>query len=84
MRIFRLRRSGEDVPIMPFESYLRDMDVDAYADTLLASVPSLKEVQVSVRGSEAGCVRQADRRRTEPDDRNTVNASSHGSKDETT
>ena len=34
MRIFRFHIGDEGLPPMPFETYLRDMDVDAYADTL--------------------------------------------------
>lgn len=58
---------------MPFEVYLRDMDVDAYADTLFAEVASLKEVRVAVVSSREGSTRQADRKRT------TTNASGEGS-----
>ncbi|KAM5538644.1 hypothetical protein V8D89_007673 [Ganoderma adspersum] len=54
---------GEELPPMPFEVYLQDMDVDAYADTLFASAASLKELQVSVVGPKR-CTRQAERRRT--------------------
>ncbi|KAM5538641.1 hypothetical protein V8D89_007670 [Ganoderma adspersum] len=54
MNVVRGRaESGADdeaPPIMPFEVYLQDMDVDAYADTLFAKVASLKEVRVSVLG----------------------------------
>ena len=68
---------------MPFEVYLRDMDVDAYAEALFAGAASLKEVHVSVVGSQDDCIRQVDRRRTEPNGRNTSNVSSQDSKDET-
>lgn len=47
----------------PFETYLLDMGVDAYTDTLFAGVASLKELQVSVMGPKRyRC--QADRVRT--------------------
>ncbi|PIL22886.1 hypothetical protein GSI_15582 [Ganoderma sinense ZZ0214-1] len=62
----RAERSGEEgPPIMPFEVYLQDMDVDAYTDALLAKVASLREVQVSVVWPGDGRTRQADRKRTE-------------------
>ncbi|KAM5538670.1 hypothetical protein V8D89_007699, partial [Ganoderma adspersum] len=67
MGIVRRRKSSVGLPVMPFEEYLRDMDVDAYANTLFASAASLKEVQVSVvelRGLNE-CRRQADRKRRE-------------------
>ena len=84
MRTFRFHIGDEGLPPMPFETYLRDMDVDAYADTLFASVPSLKEVQLSVRGPQRDCMRQADRKRAEPNRRNIANTtSSQDSKDET-
>ncbi|PIL22877.1 hypothetical protein GSI_15573 [Ganoderma sinense ZZ0214-1] len=69
MRVFRDRVERDDekkLPLMPFEVYLQDMDVDAYADTLLARAPSLKEVHVSVVEHRDKCTRQADRRRREP------------------
>lgn len=67
---------------MPFETYLRDMDVDAYADTLFADVPSLKEVQVSVKlDPRDESTRQADRRRMEPEGRNNANIPRQDSKD---
>ncbi|PIL22866.1 hypothetical protein GSI_15562 [Ganoderma sinense ZZ0214-1] len=69
MRVFRDRVERDDekkLPLMPFEVYLQDMDVDAYVDTLLARVPSLKEVHVSVVEHRDRCPRQADRKRREP------------------
>ena len=54
-------------------STLRDMDVDAYADTLFAEVASLKEVRVAVVSSRERSTRQADRKRA------TSNVSGQGS-----
>ena len=70
MKVFRGRSESDDgdksdVPLFPFEIYLRD--VDAYADNLFASVASLKEVQVSVMEDLSECTRQVERRRREPD-----------------
>ena len=72
MTVIRERSKSDDgnkseVPLFPFEIYLRDMDVDAYADNLFASVASLKEVQVSVMEDLSECTRQVERRRREPD-----------------
>lgn len=54
---------AERLPVRPFETYLLDMGVDAYTDTLFAGVASLKELQVSVMGPKRyRC--QADRVRT--------------------
>ncbi|PIL22887.1 hypothetical protein GSI_15583 [Ganoderma sinense ZZ0214-1] len=36
--------AGEGLPVMPFEVYLHDMDVDVYADSLFASVMSLTKM----------------------------------------
>ena len=65
MDLVRGRAEGgyEEPPVMPFEVYLQDMDVDAYADTLFAEVESLKEVRVSVVSSRERSTRQADRKR---------------------
>ena len=82
MGFLRRHRSLNGLPPMPFEVYLRNMDVDAYADTLFASAPSLKEVLVSVSGPPDECTRQADRRRTEPEGHNTASAASQESKDD--
>ena len=67
MGMVRRRNSSVDLPVMPFEEYLRDMDVDAYADTLFASAASLKEIQVSIVEFQGlkDCTRKADRRRRE-------------------
>nr|VWP00899.1 RAS1 [Ganoderma boninense] len=69
MRVARRRAEsdgGNEMPLMPFEVYLRDMDVDAYADMLLANASSLKEAQISIVKDRDGCTRHAVRRRTEP------------------
>lgn len=55
---------GEDSPLMLFEVYLQDMDVETYADTLFSSAASLKELEVSVLGPKR-CTRQAERRRAQ-------------------
>ncbi|KAM5538671.1 hypothetical protein V8D89_007700 [Ganoderma adspersum] len=69
MKVFRSRTESDggdkEVPLFPFEVYLRDMDVDAYADNLLASVTSLKEVQVSLMEDLFECTWQVERRRRE-------------------
>nr|VWO99781.1 Autophagy-related protein 17 [Ganoderma boninense] len=69
MRVVRRRAEsdgGNEMPLMPFEVYLRDMDVDAYGDMLLGNATSLKEAQVSVVEDRDGCTRHAVRRRREP------------------
>ena len=75
MDVVRGRAEGgyEAPPIMPFEVYLQDMDVDAYADVLFAEVASLKEVRVAVVSPREGSTRQADRKRA------ATNASGDGS-----
>ncbi|KAM5534617.1 hypothetical protein V8D89_011710 [Ganoderma adspersum] len=70
MKVSRSRYESDDgdkeLPMFPFEIYLQDMDVDAYADNLLASVASLKEVQVSVTEDDLfERSRTAERRRRE-------------------
>ena len=80
MKVFRGRSESDDgdksdVPLFPFEIYVRDMDVDAYADNLFASVASLKEAQVSVMEDLSECTRQVERRRREPDSSNGTDAS---------
>ncbi|PIL22902.1 hypothetical protein GSI_15598 [Ganoderma sinense ZZ0214-1] len=81
MSWMRAGSDGEEPPpTMPFEAYLQDMDVDAYADTLLARVASLKEVQVSVVRLREGPTRQADRKRPQSGggNLNTTDASDQG------
>ncbi|KAM5538653.1 hypothetical protein V8D89_007682 [Ganoderma adspersum] len=58
----RSNDGGEGQLVVPFDVYLRDMDVDAYADTLFASAALLKKLQVSVVGPKR-YKRQADRKR---------------------
>ena len=80
MKVFRGRSESDDgdksdVPLFPFEIYLRDMDLDAYADNLFASATSLKEVQVSITEGMSECIRQAERRRRESGSPNGTDAS---------
>ena len=79
MRVFRSRYQNDngdkELPMFPFEIYLQDMDVDAYADNLFASATSLKEVQVSITEGMSECIRQAERRRKEPGSSNGTDAS---------
>ena len=80
MKVFRSRYKSDhgdkELLMFPFEIYLQDMDVDAYADKLLASVASLKEVQVSVMEDNLfERSRTAERRRREPGSSNGTNAS---------
>ncbi|KAM5538643.1 hypothetical protein V8D89_007672 [Ganoderma adspersum] len=77
----RLEESNGDeaAPLMPFEVYLQDMDVDAYADAFVEKVASLKEVQVSVVRPGQGSTRQANRKRMEHGNGNPANGSDQAS-----
>ncbi|PIL22901.1 hypothetical protein GSI_15597 [Ganoderma sinense ZZ0214-1] len=72
--------SSEELPPMPFEVYLQEMNVDGYADTLLASVASLQELHVSLVGPRR-CSREAERKRTRDDSRNASGGSSGNAED---
>ena len=80
----REESNGEEVAsLMPFETYLQHMDVDAYTDAPLEKVASLKEVQVSVQVVRPGeeFTRQVSRKRTEHGNGNPANGSDQGSGD---